>query len=89
VGLEKYYAGGFTEQNHRDLAAKLNSIKGKAIVSYYPHPLVDEIYKGWRKEEVHAVKWSEGITKGNDKAVRTRSVELLLMNYPSQQMEIG
>ncbi|MBT9169135.1 MAG: Modification methylase DpnIIA [Syntrophomonadaceae bacterium] len=86
VELEHYYAGGFNEQDHRDLAAKLNNIQGKAIVSYYPHSLVDELYKGWRKEEVQCVKHSEGLTKNNDKAMRARSVELLLMNYPRPQV---
>jgi len=76
-GREHHYAGGFTEQDHRDLAEMLNRIRGKAIVSYYEHPLLDELYPGWRREKIDAIK-QVGNT-GSRKAE-----EVLLMNYDCQ-----
>jgi DNA adenine methylase len=43
------YAKEMTDQEHRDLAAVLRGIKGKAIVSGYASPLYDELFKGWRR----------------------------------------
>ena len=77
IGKEHFYAGGFTEQDHRDLAEMLNQIRGKAIVSYYEHPLLDELYPGWRKEKIDAIK--QVGTTGSRKAE-----EVLLMNYDHQ-----
>jgi len=73
-GREKYYAGGFTEQDHRDLAKILNSVKGKVILSYYDHPLLAELYPGWHIESYTATK--QMVNNGSQKAQ-----ELLLMNY--------
>lgn len=41
IGREKYYAGGFNEQDHRDLAYLLNGIKGQALISYYDDRMLD------------------------------------------------
>jgi len=83
VGLEKYYAGNFTEKDHRDLAQMLQNIEGKAMVSYYSHPLVDELCPGpgWHREEIIAAKFSQGPVRTNAVAQRTRATELVLMNY--------
>lgn len=35
------------EDGHRALAEALNNIEGMAIVSGYPSPLYDELYRGW------------------------------------------
>lgn len=77
IGRERYYTGGFTEQDHRDLAEMLNRIRGKAIVSYYDHPLLKELYPGWRRERLGTIK--QVGTTGSHKAE-----ELLLMNFDQQ-----
>ena len=77
VGTEGYYSGGFGEPEHRELARLLQGIEGKAMVSYYPHPLVDELYPGWRRISWEACKYSEKVKGGK----RQRATELLLMNY--------
>lgn len=77
IGREKYYAGGFTEADHRDLAALLNKIKGKAIVSYYDHPLLLELYPDWRRETFQAARQ---VVNGNNNT----ATELLLMNFDNQ-----
>lgn len=81
VGREKWYAGGFTEQDHRDLAAMLKSIKGKAIVSYYDDPLLLEIYPEWRRETFDSFKQ----VPGGDNC---RAEELLLFNWTDPQLTI-
>jgi DNA adenine methylase len=57
-----------------ELAQALNRVKGMVMVSGYPCPLYDELYKGWRgvKKETYAdgarprteVLWIKGGEKG-------------------------
>lgn len=82
VGREKYYAGGFTEQDHRDLANMLRDIKGKAIISYYEDPLIEELYSSWHKETFTAYKQVVGLGK------ETEATELMLMNFDGSQSTI-
>jgi DNA adenine methylase len=81
IGREKYYAGGFTENDHRGLAEMLNRVKGKVIVSYYDDPLLLEIYPAWRRETFEQLKQ----IVGGDNEWAT---ELLLMNFEDDQMTI-
>lgn len=80
VGTEGYYAGGFGEQDHRDLAALLRGIKGKVLLNYHTDALVDELYGDWRRESVDAVMWSQPTRAAGD-ANRTKKELLCLMNY--------
>ncbi|MCF6449484.1 DNA adenine methylase [Bacillus sp. MMG021] len=50
VGRERFYAGGFNEEDHRELARLLNQVKGKVVLSYYDDPLILEIYPNWESE---------------------------------------
>gem|GEM_PF-6973582 len=61
IGTVKYYAGGFSIRNHKDLAVPLHNIKGRACISY-PHPLVEKLYPDWRKEVKEVSCWSFCIT---------------------------
>lgn len=82
VETEGYYndTPAFTEADHRRLAALLNATPAMVALSYYPHPLVDELYPAdkWRR-----VTWS--VYKRVEKTTETRqkAQELLLMNYPA------
>ncbi|MBO0959541.1 DNA adenine methylase [Neobacillus sp. MM2021_6] len=76
VGREKYYAGGFTEEDHRELARMLNRVRGKVIISYYHHQLIEECYQGWNIESFKAHKQIVGISN-----VEAETEEILLMNY--------
>ena len=82
---EYYYkaqAEKFTLEDHKDLAEILQNIRGKACVSYYPHPFIDKAYKGWRRVAKQVVAWSYGVTGvGSRTGKRPKRVELLLMNY--------
>lgn len=81
LGREKYYAGNFTEQDHRDLAEMLNRIQGKAIISYYDDPLLNELYPNWNRETFQAARQ---VVNGNNNT----ATELLLMNFDNGQLTL-
>lgn len=81
IGREKYYAGGFTEQDHRDLAEMLRNAKGKVILSYYDDPLLDELYSEWYREKFQATRQ---VVNGDNNL----AVELLLMNFDNGQLTL-
>ncbi|MCK1999909.1 DNA adenine methylase [[Brevibacterium] frigoritolerans] len=87
VGRENCYKGGFTEQDHRELAALLRDIKGKALVSYYPDPLIEEIYQDWRSTTVEALVGSN-VTKASKGQKKKIETELFLMNYEKDGTKI-
>lgn len=80
VGREGMYKGQFTEQDHRDLAELLRNIKGKALVSYYPDPLILELYEGWNSKTVDALVGSN-VTKAEFGQKKKKEQEIFLMNY--------
>ncbi len=66
------YKFEFTDEDHYELASKLNTIKGKAMVSGYDCSLMNELYKYWRKVKLP-------IKKNN---IRSGEVqEVIWMNY--------
>lgn len=71
----------FTEQDHRNLAALLNNTPAMVALSYYPHPLVDELYPAskWRR-----VTWSVYKSVEKTTEARQKATEMLLCNYPEQ-----
>lgn len=75
------------EADHRDLARMLGALQGKAAVSYYPCPLVDELYPEphWRRITKRWIKSLGLLAHEGDAA--PESTELLLLNYdpPIQQ----
>ncbi|GIO02983.1 DNA methyltransferase [Brevibacillus halotolerans] len=86
IGREKYYAltdddRKHPEQLHRDLADIMNTIQGKAIISYYDDPLLDELYPNWRRE---TFKSARQVVNGSNNIAE----ELLLMNFDDGQMNI-
>lgn len=72
---KEYYGTGFTR--HKELAELLHKIAGKAILSYYPHPLLSELYHGWHIYPVNVTK-STGDVHGEPKE---KAVELIITNY--------
>jgi len=60
-GDSKAYAFEMTDEDHRKLAALLSRIKGKAAVSGYRGPLMQELYKTWNRHDAetkncHSIK---------------------------------
>ncbi|GGB41533.1 DNA methyltransferase [Lentibacillus populi] len=84
-GNESRYKGGFQEKDHRYLAALLNRINGKAIVSYYDHDLIDKLYPGWNRLEI---KTKKTMISTKDGYMRPDATELLLMNFEDSQMNL-
>lgn len=78
VGYENIYAGGFKKEDHKRLRDTLGKIKGKAMVCYYPDPLIDDLYDGWYKADYETASQIEVRKDGDKCPIRT---ELILMNY--------
>ena len=60
-GDSKAYGFEMTDDDHRDLAALLSGVKGKAAISGYRGRLMDKLYKGWRRHDAslkqcHSIK---------------------------------
>lgn len=53
-GDARAYGFELTQREHRELAARLRSIAGRAVVSSYASALYDELYRGWRRVEAPA-----------------------------------
>jgi DNA adenine methylase len=47
-GATDVYAYEMGDDDHRELAATVHSIEGKALISGYPCALYDELYADWR-----------------------------------------
>jgi len=77
---EFYYDGNFTNQDHIDLANILNSIKGKAIVSYYFFDQMEELYPR-NKWKYLTKKLSLRSEKVDVNTKHNYSLEYILMNY--------
>lgn len=78
VGHEELYQCGFKKGDHQRLANILNNIKGRAMISYYEEPLIDQLYPGWNKEKFIRSSTIRNIGDGEKLPRRT---ELLLTNY--------
>lgn len=68
----KAYAYEMTDAQHRELAHLLHTIKGKAAISGYHSPLMDELYKDWYCLEAPAKKTH---------SVKQTRIEVLWTNY--------
>ncbi len=95
IGTEGMYeaaeGGGFGEREHRDLATLLGSLQGRAAVSYFEHPLLDELYPAanWRRSTKRR-KVSLSNVKAADGGSLPEQTEVLLMNYdPPAQGKLG
>jgi DNA adenine methylase len=70
------YRHEMTDDDHRTLAAKLETLKGMVIVSGYHSPLYDEIFAKWQRVERRAladgarerieVLWLRNVTPQDD-----------------------
>jgi DNA adenine methylase len=78
IGSEHYYNQPFTMDDHERLATLLNNSSAYVALSYYPHPVLDELYPDskWRRVIWQTPKHAQ---RTNEKDYAT---ELLLLNYP-------
>lgn len=79
VDTEHYYSQAFTMDDHQRLASLLNSTSAHIALSYYPHPILDELYpaSSWRR-----VSWQTPKHAQRTKDTHDYGTELLLLNYP-------
>lgn len=81
IGTESYYHNDvpFTMDDHQRLARLLNSTSAYIALSYYPHPVLDELYPAsrWRR-----VSWQTPKHAQRTKDTHNYAQELLLLNYP-------
>ena len=85
VGAEGYYAQEFTEKDHVRLAKVLKQVKGKWLLSYYPHPLIEELYKGFVIHKRYNRVSAKGITRASKDRTRPQRLELLIMNFDPEK----
>jgi DNA adenine methylase len=77
---DQYYLYDFCYRDHYRLAKVLSSIKGKAAVSYYSDPRIEELYPRdrWRYLEIRVPKACRICMDGES---RPQAIEWLLLNY--------
>lgn len=68
----KAYLYEMSNEQHRELATSVNSIRGKAAVSGYRCDLMDSLYDGWRRIDAPAKKCH---------SVKKSRTEALWVNY--------
>jgi DNA adenine methylase len=70
-----------TCKDHVDLYQSLIQVKGKVVLSYYDHPVMQNLYAKWHRDVLDVVKSSYGVTKNSWAQERPRAEEILLMNF--------
>lgn len=80
IEFQQYYNLRMTPADHRALAAALNQIEGKALVSGYRSELYDEIFADWRRIDIPVQLRSS----------KRERVESLWLNYepPARQLAL-
>lgn len=77
------YVHDFDPEDHVRLADQLSRFKKtRVVVSYYDHPLLNELYPGWTKRPLKATKAMVNQGK-RDKSGSTVAPEVLLINQKS------
>ena len=74
------YVHDFDSETHDRLAESLRRFKKtRVVVSYYEHPRLKDLYRGWRVERIEVTKSlvSQGM---RDKEGATKAVEVLISN---------
>jgi DNA adenine methylase len=83
IGSETYYTAAdmapFTQADHERLAELLNTTPALVALSYYEHPLLDELYPSshWRR-----ITWTQAKAAERTRERRQYGQEVLILNYP-------
>lgn len=88
LDCEHYYQQGsdeFSLQDHQRLAALLNGTPAYVALSYYPHPLLDELYPAGKW---HRITWETFKHSQRTKASHDVATEMLLTNYQPAALEL-
>jgi len=83
IDREQYYEASRNGFDHEALAKSLNRVEGYVVLSYYPHPLLDQLYPSgqWRRMTWQQKK-SSALKLDEDGDIHTEmATEILIMNY--------
>lgn len=76
------YVHDLKAEEHAQLASQLRRFKhARVLVSYYAHPILDELYPGWERLEIKTTKGMANSSKLSEKGA-VRVTEILLINGP-------
>jgi len=68
-------------EDHERFLKAVKRLKGKIMITHYPHPLYDKNLKGWYKKDFHVVIFSRGSARIMKNKKMPRRVERVYMNY--------
>ena len=77
--LEHRYRHEMTDAQHKELAKLLRSLKGMVIISSYPSPLYERLYRGWKR-----VSWTGGQYCSQNSGDKTRT-ECVWLNRSAER----
>lgn len=98
VGTENYYQGGFKLEDHGRLAEALNAAAGRVVLSYYPHPILRQLYPStrwhWRRVATISSACGNAPWKPGDPPTHAREcqrrTELIISNFtPGSRRRLG
>ena len=75
-----YYSVRFSHDDHVRLYKILKDIKGKFMLSYYPHPVIMEMYKNFNIYERIVLKDNQLRSQ-----MKNRTTEILITNFTTQK----
>jgi DNA adenine methylase len=75
------YTNEMTDNDHRDLAAALHRIRGRAAISGFPSQLYDELYGDWNKIMMPRLANTSSY-RGEYTQESAERIEVLWTNYP-------
>lgn len=80
VGSDQGHYGGYTEMHFKELLKCLEKIKGKFLLSSYPHPMLSEFVKrnGWHSKSIDKLLCAGN---GAKQSQRKRKIEVLTANF--------
>ena len=69
------YSSEMSTDDHIELAHSLNKFNGKVLISGYPSPLYNRLYKGWNVEKKKIAN------NASQKKVKDKKVEIIFKNF--------
>jgi DNA adenine methylase len=76
------YTNEMSDNDHRDLAAALHKIKGRAAISGFPSQLYDELYGDWNKIMMPRISGASVAYRQDGNKEASDRIEVLWANYP-------
>ncbi len=83
-GTEGLYAGDFKMEDHERLRNAVENLQGKAMICYYDHPEIRQLYKNWVIHEFGCKSKVRNRQVGEKLEEKT---ELIIMNYEPSEVK--